>query len=597
MGGMPQPVQTERHKVTGKRLRMRLSTQLVLLLLAFGATPLALTIIVGYALSRDAIIQQGERSLRELGTLQALHIGTEITRQRLLLRTIVGQIPDVSILHRQSSDDLAALLHQSLPEDGVFDGLRLVRRDGHLYASTALREDEPHWPHETPADDWVTNQVVVHWEGDLVVAYLLAVPLQGADDVWLEGHVRAGDFNRLFALPTHLLGDVEPMVLHSLGRVILAGHEHAASDFSQVFSSSADSNTVSQVPIGSNQFLVLRAPIAGTDWVFAAALPLDSVLYPLSRLRNWALFGAATLVVVITLTALITARNTAAPMGRLATAARRIGWGETVQSLNEERVAEVNELIGAFNQMAGDLQSSRQEIDELHAREMERAHQLATVGELASGVAHEIRNPLTGVLGAVEMALKNRPPDDKATPLLEEAQHQLRRIEGTTKQLMSYARPPELKEMEVDPNLLVERAVFVVSPQATASGVKIDVPPSSGVPNVQVDPELLVQVLVNLMLNSIDELAAGGTITVRTEYRDPELWIAVQDNGPGIPPEGRADIFRPFYTTKSHGTGLGLSISSQLAERHGGSLRYEETPGGGATFVLALPCVNKERDS
>ena len=594
---MPQPVRARRGEVMGTRLRMRLSTQLVLLLLAFGAIPLALTIVVGYALSREAIIQQGERSLRELGTLQALHIGTEITRQRLLLRTIIGQLPDASLLQRQSATDLAALLHQSLPEDGVFDGLRLVRRDGHLFASTALREDEPHWPHEAPAGDWATRQVVVHWEGELVVAYLLAVPLRDADNVWLEGHVRAGDFNRLFALPTHLLGDVEPMVLHSLGRVILAGHEHAESDFAQIVSSAADTHTVSQVPVGLNQFLVLRTPITGTDWIFAAALPLDSVLYPLSRLRNWALFGAASLVVVITLTALLTARNTAAPMGRLATAARRIGWGEKVQSMNEERVTEVNELIGAFNQMAGDLQRSRLEIDELHAREMERAHQLATVGELASGVAHEIRNPLTGVLGAVEMALKNRPPDDKATPLLEEAQHQLRRIEGTTKQLMSYARPPELKEMAVDPSLLVERAVHVVSPQATASGITIDVTATSGVPDVHVDPELLVQVLVNLMLNAIDELAAEGAITVRTEFRSPELWIAIQDNGPGIPPEDRAEIFRPFYTTKSHGTGLGLSISSQLAERHGGSLRYEETPGGGATFVVALPCTSKEPGS
>jgi signal transduction histidine kinase len=594
---MPQPERSGLGQVTGKQLRMRLSTQLVLLLLAFGATPLALTIVVGYALSRDAIIQQGERSLRELGTLQALHIGTEITRQRLLLRTIVGQIPDASMVRRQSAADLASFLHQSLPEDGVFDGLRLVHRDGRVFASTALREDEPHWPHEAPADNWDTTRVVVHWEGELVVAYLLAVPLLGVNDIWLEGHVRAEDFNRLFALPTHLLGDVEPIVLHSLGRVILAGHEHAAGEFAQVLASPADSNTVSQVPVGWNQFLVLRAPIAGTDWVFAAALPLDSVLYPLSRLRNWALFGAASLVVVITLTALLTARTTAAPMGRLATAARRIGQGENVETVREERVSELNELINAFNQMAGDLETSRREIDELHAREMERAHQLATVGELASGVAHEIRNPLTGVLGAVELALKNRPPDDKATPLLEEAQQQLRRIEGTTQQLLNYARPPDLNDVDVDPNLLVERAVHIVSPQATAGGISIEVSPSPGVPNVRVDPELLVQVLVNLMLNAIDEIASGGNITVRTEFHTPELWIAVQDNGPGIPPEARADIFRPFYTTKSHGTGLGLSISGQLVERHGGSMRLEETPGGGATFVVALPCPSEESRS
>lgn len=143
------------------------------------------------------------------------------------------------------------------------------------------------------------------------------------------------------------------------------------------------------------------------------------MIYPLFRLRNWALFGAATLVVVIALTAVVTARTTAAPMGQLAEVARRLGRGEDVERLRDCRVAEVNSLVKAFNQMAGDLAVSRKEIDELHARELERAHQLATVGELASGVAHEIRNPLTGVLGAVDMALKGRLSDDRAAPLLQ----------------------------------------------------------------------------------------------------------------------------------------------------------------------------------
>lgn len=577
-----------------KRVRTRLSTQLVILLLAFGATPLAVAIVVGYALGRDAIVEQGERSLRELGTLQALHIGTELNRQRLLLRTIVGQVPEETALHERSAADLALILHQSLPEDGVFDGLRLVRRDGHLFASTALREAEPYWPEETPAGDWETRSVMVHWEGDLVVAYLLAVPLHGSPDIWLEGHVRAEDFNRLFSLPTHLLGDVEPIVMHTLGRLILAGNEHAPSNLPQILSAAADTHTVSQITDGQTEYLVLRTPIAGTDWVFAAALPVESVLSPLSRLRDWALFAAAVLVVAIAMTAFVTARTTTAPLGRLAAAVRRLGRGESVRLRQEYRIAEVNSLVEAFNQMDADLERSRREIDELHTREMERAHQLATVGELASGVAHEIRNPLTGVLGAVNLALKNRPPDDNATPLLEEALQQLRRIEDTTQQLLSYARPPELKEIDVDPNLLVERAVHVVSPQAAAGGIDIEMSPAPGTPNVRGDPGLLVQVLVNLMLNGIAEVPSGGTVRVWIEHRPPEMWIGVQDNGPGIPPEARIDIFRPFYSTKNHGTGLGLSISKQLVERHGGSLRYEETPGGGATFVVALPCTNKE---
>jgi len=133
-----------------------------------------------------------------------------------------------------------------------------------------------------------------------------------------------------------------------------------------------------------------------------------------------------------------------------------------------------------------------------------------------------------------------------------------------------------------------------VSPQATAGRIEVCLKPVPDMPSVRVDPELVVQVLVNLMLNAIDAMLEGGTLTVSIEFRPPELWIGVQDNGPGIPPQARNEIFRPFYTTKNRGTGLGLSISNQFVEQHGGSLRFEETPGGGATFIVVLPCPTEE---
>ena len=123
-------------------------------------------------------------------------------------------------------------------------------------------------------------------------------------------------------------------------------------------------------------------------------------------------------------------------------------------------------------------------------------------------------------------------------------------------------------------------------------------PPSSPEPAaepvvVRVDPELLVQVLVNLMLSAIDAMGRAGQLTVWAARHAPEVWIGVRDTGPGVPREMRADIFRPFYTTKHQGTGLGLSISQQIVVRHGGTLRVEETPGGGATFIVALPLAEE----
>ena len=101
-------------------------------------------------------------------------------------------------------------------------------------------------------------------------------------------------------------------------------------------------------------------------------------------------------------------------------------------------------------------------------------------------------------------------------------------------------------------------------------------------------------VLVNLLLNGVDAVRGGGRLSVWVTHRAPEAWIGVRDTGPGVPPENRAEIFRPFYTTKHQGTGLGLSISQQIVTQHRGTLRVEDTPGGGATFVVALPLAEEK---
>jgi hypothetical protein len=225
---------------------------------------------------------------------------------------------------------------------------------------------------------------------------------------------------------------------------------------------------------------------------------------------------------------------------------------------------------------------------------MERAQQLATVGELASGVAHEIRNPLTGVRGALDLALRRLPAEESARPLLEEAQQQLARIEGATTQLLRYARPPELREVTVDASLLVERALHVVASRAETAEVTLREERAPAAVPVRVDPELMVQVLVNLMLNGVEAMADGGTLTVSLARRFPDVWIGVRDTGPGVPQDARGDIFRPFFTTKHQGTGLGLSISQQIVTRHHGALRVEDAPSGGATFVVLLPLADTE---
>jgi signal transduction histidine kinase len=304
--------------------------------------------------------------------------------------------------------------------------------------------------------------------------------------------------------------------------------------------------------------------------------------------------GIGILVLLIVITGVAAARSVTTPLRELATAARRFGREGHHQPLAARTADELGALVTSFNTMAVDLQRSREEIEHLHAREMERAQQLATVGELASGVAHEIRNPLTGVRGAIELALRRLPVEEPARPLLEEAQQQLARIEGATTQLLRFARPPEPREVTVDASLLVERALHVVASRAETAGITLREERAAAAAPVRVDPELMVQVLVNLMLNGIEAMSAGGVLTVSLAPRFPDVWISVRDTGAGVPPETRADIFRPFFTTKHQGTGLGLSISQQIVARHHGALRVEDGSPGGATFIVVLPLAETE---
>jgi signal transduction histidine kinase len=167
-------------------------------------------------------------------------------------------------------------------------------------------------------------------------------------------------------------------------------------------------------------------------------------------------------------------------------------------------------------------------------------------------------------------------------------------METTTTRLLQFARPPELRELVVDANSIVDRAARIVDAPAKSAEIDLEVEPTEAPIAVRVDPELMVQVVVNLLLNGIEAMSPAGRLTVRASRHPPEVWIDVRDTGPGIPPELRSEIFRPFYTTKPQGTGLGLSISQQIVQRHGGSLRAESPPSGGTTFVIALPLVDEE---
>lgn len=224
-----------------------------------------------------------------------------------------------------------------------------------------------------------------------------------------------------------------------------------------------------------------------------------------------------------------------------------------------------------------------------------RSARLAAVGEMAAGVAHELNNPLTTVIGFVELILHDLPSDAPQRADLELVLKEAQRTRGVVRRLLDFSRPTENIQVETDMNCLVEDTLALVQHQARASNIEIDLKLDPELPWITVDPNQIKQVLLNLLHNAILAMPDGGNIILKTVQvlREGQNWLGVEvrDTGEGIDPENMERIFEPFFTTRppGSGTGLGLSVSYGIISDHGGSIEVESRLGEGSCFTIYLP--------
>jgi signal transduction histidine kinase len=243
---------------------------------------------------------------------------------------------------------------------------------------------------------------------------------------------------------------------------------------------------------------------------------------------------------------------------------------------------QLEHVVARVQDVAGRLQQ--------HQREMIRAQQLAAVGQLAASVAHEVRNPLTSIKMLVEAALRTRSPRPFTAENLVIVHGEVARLEKTVQAFLDFARPPALQRARCDLRDIVEDALALIHSRAGQQGVECVVDGPTGAFG-DFDRGQLRSVLVNLLLNALDAMPSGGRIEVRLGLSalDGGLVLSVRDTGKGIPEEGFAELFQPFVSTKPTGTGLGLCICRRIVEEHGGRIRAENVPDGGARFTVTLP--------
>ena len=255
---------------------------------------------------------------------------------------------------------------------------------------------------------------------------------------------------------------------------------------------------------------------------------------------------------------------------------------------------EIGDLGRNFNQMVPQLRESRVEIERLHRTQMSRAEHLATLGEMATGLAHEIRNPLAGIAGVIEIIGRDLPATSPARSVVKDVRQEIARINHIVTDLLQTARPHPPKVRKSDLNTTVEHAVMLGRQQALAKSVEIALHKDPTLPEVEHDSDQIHQVLLNLLLNAVQAIDTNGKIVVTLQSEGNTAIVEVADNGRGISPDQLPNIFRPFYTTKGDGTGLGLSLARRIVEDHQGRIDVSSTLGKGTTFSVVLPLQRTE---
>ena len=254
----------------------------------------------------------------------------------------------------------------------------------------------------------------------------------------------------------------------------------------------------------------------------------------------------------------------------------------------------VTERTGAVIHRAKILESQKSQYDQLALH----TEKLSALGRMAAGIAHEINNPLAGVLLFSTNMLKKAPPEGPIKEGLEIIVQETIRCKTIIQGLLEFSRASEPHKILADINQVIEKGLAILENEFQLHHIRIERKLADQLPKILLDENQIEQILVNLLLNSIQAIGERGLITIRTGLSPHHklVTLEVSDTGGGIPPEHMSKIFEPFFSTKPKGTGLGLAVTYGIVQKHGGQIQVESQPGQGTTMFLNFP-VQAEDES
>jgi signal transduction histidine kinase len=353
--------------------------------------------------------------------------------------------------------------------------------------------------------------------------------------------------------------------------------------------------------------------LPAAPWILSVEFPVDEVLAPVRQLgRKLFAVGLVVVLVGIVISERLSRRLTN-PLTRLTVAAENIAAGDRVtRGFELRRRDEIGRLSRAFSVMADSIRETHDTLEhtighrtgELHTalgrlretqEELLRKERLATLGQLSSSIAHELRNPLgvmTNALYYLEAVLHDAPP--KVHDHLGKLRTQVHLSESIIRGLLDATRVSIVEPSEVDVAALLDQTLARVD---VPGSIRVERLVAPDLPRMRADAVQIGQVLVNLLSNAVQAMdQSGGVLSIRAAHDNGRVNISVTDTGPGIPPEHRQKIFEPLFTTKARGIGLGLAVCRTLTHANGGELVVEDNPGGGARFSIRIPSATATSD-
>lgn len=286
------------------------------------------------------------------------------------------------------------------------------------------------------------------------------------------------------------------------------------------------------------------------------------------------------------------------PIRELTQGTHRVADGDLGYRLPVRSRDEIGDLAASFNKMTGELAQARATLVEQTQKALAGSEKMASLGKLAATVAHEVNNPLFGILTYARLCRKSIAESDLAeevrNPLIEQIEiieHESRRCGEIMRNLLTFARQAPKRCAATDLNELVRRAARLMHHQLEIQGIEMETALSPDLPRVECDPGQVQQVILALLVNATEAMREGGRLRISSDLAGKNACLRIRDWGPGIAADVLPQIFAPFFTTKEEEqrTGLGLAVAQSIIEQHGGSIRVTSSEGEGAEFVILLP--------